>query len=541
MSDRGDLERGRASYQRRAWADAFAELARADGDAPLEAGDLEKLAWSAALTARDDDFLRAAERLYQLGADAGDCARAARWAFWKGMRLFSLGEPGQAGGWLARAQRMVERAGGDCVECGWLQLPTAVRQLEAGDFEAAAASAGEAAALGDRHGDPDLVAFARNLQGRALLRQGRIEDGMALLDEAMVSVSAGEVSPLVSGLVYCSVIASCQQVFALDRSREWTAALSAWCAEQPQLGAFAGSCLVHRAEIMQLGGEWGESIAEARRACERVSTQNHDALADAYYQQAEIHRLRGELAEAEAAYRAASEWGRQPQPGLALLRHTQGRRDEAVSAIRQLLATTSQTWRRAQYLPACVDIMLGAGELDEARAACDELEQIAAQFDLEVLAAMAARARGAVQLAGGDAQGAVEPLRRGLAEWLKVGAPYLAARTRALLARAYRELGDRDSEQLERDAARTVFERLGAATDLAALEGGAPAVDRCGLSPRELEVLRLVASGKTNKEVASELCLSERTIDRHVSNIFTKLDVSTRAAATAFAYEHNLL
>lgn len=540
----GDLERGRAHHARQEWDDAFQALSRADRAAPLGSEDLELLARAAALTGRDDHLLGTLERLYQAYVDTGEGARAARQAFWLGFRLLSLGEPGRASGWLARGQRLVERAGRECAERGYLLLPLVARHLGAGDYDAAYDAASRAADIGERFGEADLVALGRSMQGRARMRQGQVEGGLALLDEAMVAATSGELSPLVTGLVYCSAIAVCQQVYALHRAREWTSALAEWCQEQPQLVTFAGTCLVHRAEVLQLGGEWGEAIEESRRACDRLPRGDAEGLADASYQQAEIHRLRGELAAAEEAYRRASQLGREPQPGLALLRLAQGRRAEAVRAIRRVLGTTTASWKRAHFLPACVEILLAAGDLEEARGACRQLEEIAGEFGTEVLGAIAAHARGAVRLAEGDARGAVEPLRHAFQVWQRVGAPYIAARVRVLVGRACHSLADREGAELELDAARAVFAQLGATPDLVALdtpvEGGAPLRGR-GLSPRERQVLRLVARGKTNKAIARELGVSERTVDRHVSNIFTKVGVSSRAAATAFAYEHDLV
>ncbi len=434
--------------------------------------------------------------------------------------------------------------GGRCAESGYLLVASAARHLGAGAFDRAHADAGQAADIGERLTEPDLVALARSTQGRAAIRRGEVGTGLTLLDEAMVAVSTGEVLPLVAGLVYCSAITTCQQACALDRAREWTSALARWCGSQPQLVTFTGACLVHRAEILRLGGEWAQAIEEARHACERARGGDGQALRDGLYEEAEIHRLRGELREAEEVYRRSSQLGREPQPGLALLRLAQGRQAEAAGAIRRVLVTTSSAWKRARLLPASVEILLASGEIEEARSAAHELEELAHVFSTEALGAMAAHARGAVRLAEGDAQGSVESLRSGFETWHRLGAPYVAAKIRALLGHAYLALGDPDGARLELDAARSVFEQLGAAPDLAAL--GAPFAKAApahphGLSRRELEVLRLVASGRTNKAIGKDLCISERTIDRHVSNIFAKLHVSSRAAATAFAYEHELV
>lgn len=538
-----DLQRGRERYARRAWEQAHDLLSRADREAPLDAEDLERLAWSAALTGRDEQLLELWERLHHLHLEREAHVAAAHTAFWLGFRLFALGEPGRASGWLGRAQRLVEKH--DCAVRGYLLLPTIHRHLSAGDFAAAQRWCNEAVEIGERFDDPDLVAFARTLLGRALIRHGQVDAGLALLDEAMVAITTDRVSPLMTGLIYCSVIATCQQAYVLDRAREWTAALADWCGGQPELVAFTGSCLVHRSEILQLGGSWPEAIDEARRACVRVSAvTDPDAAADAFYQQAEIHRLRGESQAAEGAYREASQFGREPQPGLALLRLAQGRHEAAAGAIRRVVAAADQPLQRARFLPAAVEILLGVGDAEAARAACHELEQIAAQYDIRALSAMACHARGAVCLSEGDARAACEPLRRAFEIWRGLGAPYLAARIRVLLGRAYRALGDDDGGALELAAAREVFESLGATPDLARVDAlGTPANPSSarGLTRRELEVLRLVASGKTNKVIAKQLFLSEKTVDRHVSNIFAKLGVSSRAAATARAYEQQLI
>lgn len=536
------LERGRRKYKEQSWADAFEALSAADECRHLGCADLEAFAWCAALTGRDDEFLGAQERLYHAHLDAGRDAAAARAAFWLGFRLYTVGESGRAGGWLARAARAVECSDGPSVEHGYLMLPTIHQHLAAGEYDAAHDVAAEAASIGDRFGDRDLVAFARNLQGRALMRRGQVGEGLSLVDEAMVSATSGELSPLVTGLVYCTVIASCQQVYALDRSREWTAALAEWCRRQPQLVAFTGVCMVHRAEILQFGGAWREAAEEARRARARCDRNvDPEAAGEACYQQAEIHRLRGESSDAEEAYRCASHYGREPQPGLALLRLSQGRTDAASASLRRVLAAASAPLVRARFLPALVDVALAAGDDEEARAAAAELERIAERFGTDVLEAIAAHARGTVHLADGEPQAAIVPLRRSFEVWRRVGAPYLAARVRVLLAAASGALGDEDGRRLELDAARQTFRELGAAVDLDALERRASGEQRHGLTPRELEVIRLLAGGGTNRAIARELGVSERTVDRHVSNIFTKLELSSRAAATAFAYEHGLV
>lgn len=541
--------RGRSAYERRAWGDAYDAFSQASAEGPLDAEDVERLALSAGVTGHEESAIDAYERLHQLRLDAGDVLLAARAAFWAAMRLFTLGEVARAGGWLARAQRLVDREGADCVESGYLRLPRVFRFTAAGDYAAARAAAAEAAEIGERHGDSDLRELGRSFEGRALIRQGRFSEGLQLLDESMVAVTNGELSPVVSGLIYCAAIAACQQSYALDRAREWTAALSVWCEGQPQLVAFAGACLIHRSEIMQLDGAWPEASEEARRASARLSGTKDLEAGNALYQEGELYRLRGALEDAERAYAQASERGRDPQPGLSLLRVAQGRTDVAAAAMRRVLSAARDPLQRTRFLPAHVEIMLAASELGEARRAADELALLAEGFGMELLSAISQHAQGAVTLAEGDARAAIEPLQRAQAVWQRIGAPYLSARIRVLVGRAFQELGDEEGAQLERDAAQRIFVELGAAPDVAAIDplSVTPCIEKTstngaqGLSPRELEVLLLLASGKTNKLIAGAIFVSEKTVDRHVSNIFAKLGVPTRAAATAWAYRHGLL
>ena len=541
----GELARGRRCCAERAWADGFRSLSRADEEAPLGADDLEALAMAAYLIGRDEAFLEALERAHGAYLKAGETMRAVRCAFWLGLSLLFQGETGRGTAWLAAARRLIERENADCVESGYLLLPTAEQLLGADDYDAAYATAADAVAIGDRFGDSDLVACARHVEGRALMLKGRIDDGLALLDEAMLAVTTGDLSPLITGLIYCSVIDACQQIYAFGRAREWTAALAKWCDGQPQMVAFTGRCLVHRAEIFQLHGSWRDAIEEARRAGERASPGSGKQIsAAAFYQQAEVHRLRGEFSDAEEAYTSASRWGREPQPGLALLRLAQQRNADAAAAIRRVVKATADRLERSKFLPAHVEIMLAVGAVAEARGASDELEEIAEGFGTDVLVAMAAHARGAVELAESDAQAALGSLQRAWRIWQRVEAPYPAARARMLMALACRSLDDEDGVRLALDAARAEFENLGAGPDVEridALAGTAPSRGSHGLTRRELQVLGMVATGRTTKAIASELNLSPKTIDRHLSNIFTKLDVPSRAAATAYAYEHQLL
>ena len=538
-------EQGRRAFDRRDWRDSYELLLAAyDGNVALEPEDLERLAIAAYLTGRDSESTDSWIRAHQAFLDRGAHADAVRCAFWAGFGLVQRGEMAQGGGWLARAANEVESHRLDCVERGYLLLPEALMAIGSGDLERALTRLNEAADLADRFADRDLAAFAALGRGQVTMQSGQVDAGLRFLDEAMVSVTARETSPIVSGIIYCAVINECHEVFDLRRAREWTAALDRWCAGQPSLVPYQGQCLVHRAQILQLGGEWSEAMMQAQQACERLSEPPHPAIGMAHYEIAELHRLRGELTDAEAAYRRAHAAGRQPHPGLALLRLAEGRVDDAVAAIERAVDEAKDRVTRARLLPAVVEIMLMAGRTHGARAAADELSELATQTEAGLLHAVAAQAAGAVLLAEAEPRRALEQLRFACRAWQGMEAPYETAQVRVLLATAAQALGDTSTAELELDTARSTFEQLGAAPALARLEALMAQPPKSGalpVTPRELEVLRLVAAGKTNREIASELAISERTVERHLGNIFTKLDVPNRAAATAHAYDRGLV
>ena len=489
----------------------------------------------------EEGWIRAHERC--LGD--GDVPRAARCAFWLAFQLLNSGEMARGSGWLARAQRLLDEAGQDCVERGYLLLPAGIRAAMSGEGEKAYAVFQSAEEIARRFGDRDLAAFARHGQGRALIELGRSVDGVALLDEAMVAVIAGETSPIVSGSVYCSVIEACYEIFDLRRANEWTMALSRWCAAQGEIAQFRGQCLLRRAEVMQLHGAWRDAIDETERARDLLlQPPPRRAVGAAFYQRAELHRLRGELTAAEEEYRRASEWGRKPQPGLSQLRLAQGQVDAAAAMIRRALDETRDRGARARLLGAYVEIMLAANDPIAARAGADELSATATALDSPFLRAVAAAANGAVLLAEADPAAALETLYGACAVWHELEALHETARTRMLIGVASLAAGDRHNAAISFDAARQAFESLGATLDLKKLEqlAGRSESDSGGpLSSRQMEVLRLVATGKTNRAIAHTLRISEKTVARHVSNIFTKLGLPSRAAATAYAYERGLM
>ena len=546
MSAVDELDRSREAYRAAAWADAYDSLSRADAAEPLEAPDLELLARSAYMLGIDDAYVRGLERAHHSYLDSGHVPEAVRCGFWIGHNLLFGGEGVEASAWFARSQSLLDRSNEDCVERGYLLIPVWLRQMSEGDFAAGLGTAVEAAAIAERFGDNDLLFLARDDQARALLNIGRVEEGLRLVEEALVAANSGELSPIVTGIVYCNTIAFCQSMYELHHARACTDALTRWCERQPEMVAHNGLCLVHRAEIMQLRGAWAQALEEAQRAAERFTSGvlNQLACGKAFYRQAEIHRVRGEAEAAEQAYRDASACGADAQPGLALLRLAQGDGERAAAAIRRALGEAKTPLQRAALLPAFVEIALRVGDVDEAETRCHELEQIAHGRRSDALTALSAHTTGAAALARGDSRAALDSLRTAVATWLKLDAPYEAARGRELIALVCRLLGDEETAGLELEAAEATYERLGALPDCVRIRSLAQderPKSTHTLTGRELEVLRLVAAGKSNHAIALELVVSDHTVRRHVQNIFRKLGVSSRAAATAFAFEHDLL
>jgi DNA-binding NarL/FixJ family response regulator len=534
-------DRGRQAYRRRSWADAFGALTAADEAATLPPEDLDLLANAAYLIGKDAVGYSLWARVYREWLHQGESAWAAQSAARLAILLMLQGEEASSNGWALRAKRLVEADEIDCPACGYLSVLDGLERLRSGEVDAALAAGRLTASTGKRFEDSDLLAFGQLGEAQALIQAGEITRAAERLDEAMVAVTAGEVSPIAAGILYCAVIDSCQAIFDLRRAHEWTAALGRWCDTQPDLVPFRGACLVHRAEIMRMRGNWSDAVDETREACERLT--GHPAIGAGYYQLADLYRLRGELRRAEETYRQACRWIPDPQPGLALLRLTQGQEAAAAAAIRRALDETTGDVSRSRLLGPAVEILIAAGDDGAARDASAELRGIATRLDVSWLQAMSLTADGATLLADGDAREALHTLRRAWTAWQDLGAPYEAARVRVLMAQACQACDDPASAEMELDAAVLVFEQLGARPDVARARAlsraGAP--ESAGLTGRELEVLRHVAAGQTNRAIAADLILSEKTVARHVSNMFSKLGVSSRAAATAYAYEHGLL
>jgi ATP/maltotriose-dependent transcriptional regulator MalT len=533
------LLQAREAYERRDWVLALDRL-RGAGD--LAAEDSMALATSAYLLGNVDEAVRALQAGYQDRIRNGDSLGAARFASWLGLLLNARGESAVGGGWVARAQRLLESETEDVVERGYLLAHEFFQQLGRGDLARAAETAARVVETGRRFNEHDLIAQGLMMQGRMMIYAGRVPEGLALLDEAMVGLAAGEVSPIIAGMAYCSLIEACQELSDFSRAASWTSALTRWCDTQPGLVPYTGQCALHRGQIMRLRGAYDEALAEFAQAQRRYVKEGTVAPAGmALTEQGDVLRIRGKLDEAEAAYRQAAELGHEPQPGLALSWLARGRTTAAITAIHRLLAEAHDPVHRSWMLPAAVEVLVTARLLDEARQHSDELTGIASAFGNSALRAMAAYAAANVELASGELEDALSHARDSCRLWSGVGAPYETARARVLVARALRELGDEDSATTEFAAARRAFAEVGAApaaTEVDRLLGRArPA----GLTERELEVLKLVAEGRSNPDIARVLVLSHKTVERHLSNIFTKLDVPSRTAAAAYAHEHGLM
>jgi DNA-binding CsgD family transcriptional regulator len=522
------------------WAEACLQFAAADRAEQLDADDLERYAEAAQILGRGDEAIQLLRRAFNLRIAAREVDRAIVSAFWLFQALIINAEFARARGWAAQVRRSMPD-----VDNGWFLFTEAYFLIAAGDYDQAAQLLARAAAMGSRSRETDLIAFATTVWGRALIKAGRLEEGLSRLDEAMLPVVERDTSPRATSMMYCSAIATCHEAREFGRAREWTHALGAWLDSLPRLGgAYFGNCRIYRAYLMCLSGSWREALDEVAFVCDDLSGNYGQLVAGhAHYQLAEIHRLLGHP-EAESSYRRAAELGGQTQPGLSLLRLTQGEVDKALLGIRRALAETPGQLERLDLLPAAVTVMLAAGDIDAARQATDELTTTAAVYTTPGVQAELAAARGAVALGDGDPATALPLLRSAARFWREIYAPHAVATVSVLIGLACRAVGDEDAAQVELEFARSTFARLGARPDLQRVEEllhPTQAFGPSGLSAREVEVLRLVAAGRTNHAIAIELFVSERTVHRHISNIFDKLGVHSRTAAASYAIQHHIV
>ncbi len=548
MSAETGIDRGRSAFQEHRWTEANQTFREADKRGGLPAADLERLATAEILTGESTTGLETLTRAHEEYLVMGDVESAARCAGWMGMQLMFLGEPAQAGGWLARGQRLVDEAAEPTAVQGLLLIPEGLGKLYGGDLSGALQAFSRVAEFGQRFHDKDVSALGLLGTGQATLMLGHPDKGLKMFDEVMVAVTAGELAPIPSGIIYCAVIGNCHLAFDLERALEWTAALDRWCSARPDMMSFSGQCQSHRAELFMLHGAWAEALAAAAAAQGLSVRGDPQALYGGYYQQGEVERLSGKLDDAEASYARAARSGYEPQPGLALLWLARGNAQQAQAMIRRAAGAADGATRR-NMLPALVEIELAASDLEAARRGVQELEAMARECPMPMVRAVAGQTDGAVRLADDDPSAALKPLREAWRLWQELGVPYEAARCQALAGRACRVLGDEASALMYLEAAHAALLDLGAApaaTWAASLlhegmsDNGAMPGTAGPLTRRELEILQVVATGKGNRAIAGELYLSEKTVARHISNIFLKLGLSSRAAATSYAYEHGL-
>ena len=536
------LAAARAAYGAHAWPAAREGFRAAREGGPLPAADLSALADSAWWLGRVDESIAEGERAYRTHLDEGH-PRAAAWtAIGVAVNFLLRGDEAVGSGWIGRAARLLAEEP-ECVEQGYLAYFLEIEgALDSPDRDAVLAAARRVREMGRRHDDPNLVAASLLGEGRVLLRMGRVAQGLALLDEAMVAVLSGDVAPDWAGSIYCHMMSACVELADLRRARQWVVATESWLDALPAAVLFTGICRVHRSQVLQAGGQWDRAEEEAARVCAELADIACSIAGEGYYQLGEVRRLRGQLDTAEAAYQRAHRLGRDPQPRLALLRCVQGRRGPALASVRSaLLAETANRLVRARLLTAAVEVALAADEIAEAEAAGGELATIADEYASPGFTAAAEQARGAVLLARGRPAEALPVLRSACRRWQELDAPYDCARGRVLLAAAYRALNDADGAELELAAAAEVFEALGAGPDAVAVAAQRGLLTPPGgLTDREAEVLACLAAGSSNREIAAALVISEKTVARHLSKIFTKLGVTSRTAAAAYAHRHGI-
>ena len=501
--------------------------------------DLERFAAAAYLIGEEREALELWSHLHRECANCGLADDAARWAFWIGLFHLLSGRASQAGGWCARARRLLPPGGSEGAAAGYGEV---IEGLMGADGAPPIQRFNAAIDLAERFDDQDLLAIGLLSRGQALIRRDAVAEGVKLLDEAMVTVTAGQVAPVLAGVVYCAVILTCQGVFDLGRAIQWTRELDAWCAAQPDLVPYRGQCLVHRSELLVMEGDWAAAEREADKALDHLGTISEVVVGRACYQRGEIHRLRGAFEPAAELYREADLRGFLPQPGAALMQLAQGRKSAAAEALQAALEASRGAERRLILLGPLVETLVAAARLGAARAHAEELTERAAHIGAPLLEATALDATGRLLLAERKPRAARGILREALVIWQRLACPYHAARTRIMLGEALLTLGESAAARDDFAAAREVFMRLGAEPDAAlAVARLAKGRDTGGLTAREVEVLARVAAGGTNRQIATALAISEHTVARHLSNIFDKTGTCNRTEASIYAQKAGLV
>ena len=543
LDDDADLVwAARDALARRDWAAARRDFLAAKAQDALRSDDVYALAEADWWLGLIQEALAAYEESYHRYLKDDRRERAAMSALELAGTLFLRGDQAEGSGWLSRFHRLLNEIpeGVEHAYAKYIALEARAAEMPLADVVEQARQIHEAA---QRHADPNLAALTLVIEGRAMIKSGWAEDGMALLDEAMLDVMSDQMNPAYAGNIYCNMIAACHELGDLRRMRQWTKSLARWCKQIPPAVLFTGICRVHQAQLLAVSGAWEQAEREASQVCTDLEGIQVESVAEAHYAVGEVRLRQGDLAAAESALEEADRLGRDPQPALALVRLAQGHPERAKAMLDLALAARAgQPLVRAPLLAGLVEVTLESGELESARNAADELAGIAATFGTEVLRARRLQATGAVLVAEDRCVEALPVLREACRVWQDLDAPYDAARVRLLLARACSALSDTDGATRALDAAAAVFDRLGARLDARKIVSlrQAPRLPD-GLTEREVEVLALVAAGQTNRQIAEALVISHKTVARHLSNIFVKCGLATRAGATAYAFEHDLL
>ncbi|GGU54376.1 response regulator transcription factor [Lentzea flava] len=528
------LTRARELHRDSRWEEACGEYAAADVEEPLGVEDLEAFAEAAQVCARGDEAAGLLRRVFDLRVAAGELDAAAQVAFWLWWVLLNTNQLVQANGWLQQTSRILGP-----VTNPWLKIPEVMFERTTGDRS----RAGELLGAIVRENSGEVVPWALSMWGQTLIDDGRLQDGLDRLEEAMAVLHDDGLSPRVTPWIYCAAVRGCCLARDFARAQAWNRSMAGWLDSLSSLGgAYLGNCRIYRSRLMCLGGAWPDALDEIAAVCDDLDGHTGWICGHAYYQLGEVRRLRGEWDAAEDAYRRAAEHGCPIQPGLALLRLAEGDADAASAGVRRALTEVTSRPERIDLLKAAVTIHLEDGKIQAARDAVTELEEITAELPMPVIEAERSAARGELALAEGDPAGALPLLRRAAGIWEDQNAPHEVAKLNVLIGQACRALADHDGARLQFTAARRTFERLGARPDLAVLDRiGAAEAGTHGLTRREVEVLRLMARGKANRAIAAELHLSERTVHRHVSNIFGKLGVDSRTAAVTYGIKHRIV
>lgn len=535
----GELTEARRAHAANDWPRLY-QVLTGTPVAELDAVDYSALADAAWWLGKLDESAAAREAAFDAKLAAGSRSEAALEAFLLSLALGDKGEDALASGWRSRAYRLAEEEPGSLAG-GYLLSMEAIAAFHSGNADECVAKARETAAIGRAHGDDTLVAWATHAEGLGLVKLGEVDLGWARLDESMVDAVTGRLKPMWAGLMHCGMLVACEEYGDPRRGWQWVEATERWLRTVPGAVLYPGVCRAHKVRIMQMRGTWPDAEAEARQACADLTNVHAYTAGFAYYEIAQIKRMSGDFDAAFEAYKQAHQLGFDPQPGLALLRLAQGRVDAAVAGLRRALDEKHDPLARAVLLPHRVEVSLAVKDRDAAVSAADELHELAERYRSPVMRAGAASVLGSLRLADGDASGALTAFRDAVTEWMRLDCTYELARTRSSMAAALRMMGDLDGATLELEAALEAFEELGAEPDARRVRSLLGTADRPkGLSRREVEVLRLVAAGRSNKEIAGDLFISENTVARHLQNIFAKLGVTSRSAATSVALKEGL-